>query len=196
MTMTSHSPTARLSDQQARANAFILERSEQIEKYTRKFCGSLDLDEYRQEVYFQVVRRHHTLRLADAFDREAVVSTWLGWQCKAARKIMLRRFDAYEARCVRSVDTGDEDGPLWDRTLIGRMATTSTDPGHADRMVDNQEVRAVLKMANQAEKVAIVCLINGWNREELREHVGITEGDRDRAIRSLARKVYGPGAAP
>lgn len=89
------------TQQQSQAWAFVLQRSQQIDKFAGRFFRMLSVEDQRDarsDYIARIVEKHPDLRLEDAVSREMVISTWLGWQARAVQTTYCRRYKKFEAQ--------------------------------------------------------------------------------------------------
>ena len=160
------------------AGAFVLQRQAQIIRFCRTFCPNFDdFDDYCQDVVARILHKFDALRLDDARNDESVISTWLGWQCRAVRTEHVRR---RRRALARFVDNGDSS--------LSNLATPEHQPGQRRQLTAANTVTRILSTATDQERRAALVVLHGYNTAEAREHLGMSPTDRETGLASLRRR--------
>ncbi len=165
------------------AAVFVLQHSDQIDRFCRRFCPHPNVaEDYRADVLLRLLDKFEKLRLDNAKNCDAVISTWLGWQCRAVRTDYVRK---RQRRSDRFVDDGG--------AVLEMIATPEHKPGQRRQLTAANTVSRILVGATPLERKAALVVLHGYNTAEAREHLGITPAERDSGLESLRRRYTAGG---
>lgn len=110
-------------------NALVQIYDQKIQQLVRRYISrSADFDDVLQDVRLFLIERHGDLRVADARNLHAVITTWVMWQVRAITK-KYRTRDRLQPVSACSLESADDAAPLLERSALsdgrwGSMART------------------------------------------------------------------------
>ncbi len=169
------------SNEHAEAWAFVLARSNQIDRLARKFLSKLceaDYEDARSEYITRIVEQYPRLRLADARNPEAVIVTWLGWQAIAVRQTFCRSFK-------KRIKEGTSEP----KVLVTVMCQGAGSHEAMDRALTQhsavEEVERLFSRADHRQQEAMVTVLAEMTPAEMRTRYGLSPAARNARIASI-----------
>lgn len=171
-----------------RAWRFVAENQGMIDRMCNCFGGALRGDErqeYRHDVILRIVSKFPTLRLETARNREALVSTWIGYQARGVQCQYTRRFK----KSVRE-GNGLELEQLHElpATMDGWGSASET-----ERIADCDSCRTVIEklysVANTHQRNAILSVLADLPARETHKRYGFSQVVRNRHLTELGLQL-------
>lgn len=173
--------------------AFVLERSNQIDRLAGRFfrlLGTEDRKDAHADYIARIVEQFPKLRLADAVSREMVIVTWLGWQARAVQQTYCRRFRRHEAKRDTDVMLVSI---LVEKGEHAREIAATEGPGTAEAMegtvadTDAQDlVDELYASATPRQREAMVATLLDLTPVEVRERYNMSMHDCAKQIEQFA----------
>ncbi len=184
--------------------AFVLARSQQIDRLATRFFRGLATDDRpdaRNDYIARVVEQYPRLRLEGALNAEMVIVTWLGWQARAVAQQYHRRARKHEYRrddrvLVQIGAPAGEDGPRC-RELAAEDGENT--PEGVERPVveaDAQQlVEELYALATPKQREAMLSMLLEMAPVEMRGRYGLAPNARNERLYDLRARATRQGLA-
>lgn len=178
----------------AAAWSFILQHSALIERMSGRFFAKLkdeDKEDARADLVQLIVERHPTLRLDGAHDPQALIVTWIGWQCLRVQKSYCRRYHKVLAREVVMAGGTKDAEPT--EVLVLMPATGYGSQEHVEQSVRDMDVQETVAelyaTATPKQREAMLTVLAEMPADEMRARFGLTVNARNDRLKTLRANV-------
>lgn len=177
----------------ADAWAFVLQHSGLIERMSARFFDKLkeeEREDARGDLMALLVERFPTLRLQDARDPQAVVVTWIGWQCLRVQKSYCRKHKKTTAREVTFAVGADreETDVLVLMPAVGYGSHDAVEE-NVEEIEASETVAALYAHATPRQREAMMTVLAEMTPADMQARFGLTLNARNDRLKTLRANV-------